>query len=68
MMNTITGLSSLYDHLLRIFRDTIAPSGGNNDAIHSALVYLLALAHDCAQDVEEAHDFKIDVIDYIFHI
>ena len=57
VVGTITGLLPLYDQLLRIFRATIAPSGGNNDAIRSALVNLLALAHDC----------PIDVMDYIFH-
>jgi hypothetical protein len=39
------GLLQLYDHLVCIFRENIAPSGGNNDAIHTLLVDLLYLAH-----------------------
>lgn len=53
VVGIITGLLPIYDQLLRIFRATIAPSGGNNDVIRGALVDLLALAFECAQDDEE---------------
>jgi hypothetical protein len=39
------GLLQLYDQLVHIFRENIAPSGGNNDAIRTLLVDLLYLAH-----------------------
>jgi hypothetical protein len=41
----INGLHPLYDQLVRIFKENIAPSGGNNDAIRTSLVDLLFLAH-----------------------
>jgi hypothetical protein len=41
----INGLHPLYDQLVRIFRENIAPSDGNNDAIRTSLVDLLFLAH-----------------------
>jgi hypothetical protein len=65
-VGTITGLLPLYDQLLRFFRNNIAPSGGNRDAIRGALVSLLALAGECAED-EEEKDYVVDVMDYIFH-
>jgi hypothetical protein len=66
-VNTITGLLPIYDQLLRFFRATIAPSGGNNDALRGALVDLLCLSCECAQDGDETKDFTVDVMDYIFH-
>jgi hypothetical protein len=44
----VAGLLPLYDLLVRIFRENISPSGGNNDAIRSSLVDLLIFAHGCA--------------------
>jgi hypothetical protein len=52
-VGTTTGLLPIYGQLLRVFRTTIAPSGGNNDALRGALVDLLRLAFDCAQDGDE---------------
>jgi hypothetical protein len=52
---------------VRIFRENIAPSGGNNDAIHTSLVDLLYLAHECAIFEDPAEDFTLDVMDFIFH-
>ncbi|KAK1686253.1 hypothetical protein QYE76_047101 [Lolium multiflorum] len=66
-IGTITELLPIYDHLLRFFRATISPSGGNNDAIRGALVDLLRLSCECAQDGDETRDFTVDVMDYIFH-
>jgi hypothetical protein len=37
---------------VRIFRENIAPSGGNSDAIRSSLVDLLILSHDCATSTD----------------
>jgi hypothetical protein len=43
VVGTTTGLLSLYDQLIRLFRDNISPSGGNRDAIRGAhwWIYLL---------------------------
>jgi hypothetical protein len=65
-VGAIFGLLPLYDHLLCFFRDNIAPSGGNRDAIHASLVSLLALAAECVED-DENKDYIVDVMDYIFH-
>ena len=62
-----TGLLPLYDQLVTIFRHNIAPSGGNNDAIRSALVNLLCLAHEIDQNEEPNKNFQVDVMDYIYH-
>ena len=67
VVGTITGLLPIYDQLLRFFRATIAPSGGNNDALRGTLVDLLRLSCECAQDSDETKDFTVDVMDYIFH-
>jgi hypothetical protein len=48
-------------------RDFISPSGGNNDAIRTALVELLYHAHLCAESEDEEANFGIDVMDFIFH-
>ncbi|KAK1663626.1 hypothetical protein QYE76_051785 [Lolium multiflorum] len=63
---TITGMLPIYGQLLRFFRATIARSGRNNDALRGALVDLLRLSFECAQDGDETKDFTIDVMDYIF--
>ena len=44
---TTTGLLPLYAKLLCLLRDNLVPSGGNNDAIRTALVELLAHAQEC---------------------
>ena len=51
------GLLPIYSQLLRFFRATISPSGGNNDAIRGALVDLMHLSYQCAQDGDEESDF-----------
>jgi hypothetical protein len=63
----INGMHPLYDQLVRIFRENIAPSGGNNDAIRTSLVDLLSLAHECATSTDLDEDFTPDVIDFIFY-
>jgi hypothetical protein len=60
------GLTQLLTiQLQRLFRDTIAPSGGNNDAIRTSLVDLLYHAHLCASSTDEYADFRIDIMDFI---
>ena len=46
------GLLPLYDLLVRIFRENIDPSGGNNNALRGHLVDLLLLAHEIANSKE----------------
>ncbi|KAK1629283.1 hypothetical protein QYE76_003598 [Lolium multiflorum] len=65
-VGTITGLLPIDGQLLRFFRATIAPSGRNNDALWGALVDLLRLSFECAQDGDETKDFTVDVMDSIF--
>jgi hypothetical protein len=66
-VGTISGLLPLYDQLQHLFRDTIAPSGGNNDAIRTSLIDLLYHAHLCASSTDEYADFWIDIMDFIFN-
>ena len=66
-VGTIKGLLPIYGQLLRFFRATIAPSGGNNDALRGALVDLMHLSFRCARDANEEHDFSLDVMDFIFN-
>jgi hypothetical protein len=54
----INGLLPLYDQLVRIFREKIAPSGGNNDDIRTSLVDLVYLAHECASSSDRDEDFE----------
>ncbi|KAK1614983.1 hypothetical protein QYE76_020500 [Lolium multiflorum] len=61
------GLLPIYSQLLRFFRATICPSGGNNDALRGALVDLMHLSYKCARDVNEERDYTLDVMDFIFH-
>jgi hypothetical protein len=63
----INGLLPLYDQLVCIFRENIAPSGGNNDAIRTSLIDLLFLAHQCATSTNPDEDFTLDVMDFIFY-
>ncbi|KAK1646122.1 hypothetical protein QYE76_063927, partial [Lolium multiflorum] len=66
-VGTTKGLLPIYGQLLRFFRSTIAPSGGNNDAIRGSLVDLMHLSLRCARDENEEHIYTIDIMDYIFH-
>jgi hypothetical protein len=63
----INGLHPLYDQLVRIFRENIGHSGGNNDAIRTSLVDLLAFAHECATSTDPDKDFTLDVMDFIYY-
>ncbi|KAK1653232.1 hypothetical protein QYE76_071037 [Lolium multiflorum] len=60
------GLLPIYSQLLRFFRATISPSGGNNDALRGTLVDLMHLSFRCARDVDEERNYTIDVMDFIF--
>jgi hypothetical protein len=51
--------------LLRLYRETIAPSAGNLDAIHGGLVNLLAYSHEVFVSGVEAEVEPIDVTDFI---
>jgi len=59
------GLSKRSNILLRIFRASIAPQAGNFDAIHGALVNLLAYSHEVYCKGEIAHVEPLDVMDFI---
>ncbi|KAK1667577.1 hypothetical protein QYE76_055736 [Lolium multiflorum] len=61
------GLLPIYSQLLRFFRATISPHGGNNDALRGALVSLMHLSFRCARDSNGECDYTIDVMDYIFN-
>ncbi|KAK1684263.1 hypothetical protein QYE76_045111 [Lolium multiflorum] len=61
------GLLLIYSQLLRFFRATICPSGGNNDAIRGVLVDLMHLSFKCARDGNEVRDYTLDIMDFIFH-
>lgn len=61
------GLLTIYGQLLRFFRATICPSGGNNDAIRGTLVDLMYLSFRCARDENEERNYTIDVMDFIFN-
>jgi hypothetical protein len=65
-VGTTKGLLPIYGQLLHFFRATIAPSGGNNDALRGALVDLIHLSLKCARDANEERDFSLDIMDYIF--
>jgi hypothetical protein len=66
-IGTIKGLLPLYSILLCMFRENISPSGGNRDAIRSALVELMYLSHRCSMSEDPNEDFKLDVMHYIFN-
>ncbi|KAK1697011.1 hypothetical protein QYE76_013708 [Lolium multiflorum] len=61
------GLLPIYSQVLRFLRATIAPSGGNNDALRGALVDLMHLSYKCARDGNENEDYSLDVMDFIFN-
>ncbi|KAK1698754.1 hypothetical protein QYE76_015451 [Lolium multiflorum] len=61
------GLLPIYSQVLRFLRATIAPSGGNNDALRGALVDLMHLSFKCARDDNEDQDFSLDIMDFIFN-
>ncbi|KAK1627926.1 hypothetical protein QYE76_002241 [Lolium multiflorum] len=67
VVGSTKGLLPIYSQLLRFFRATIAPSGGNNDAIRGALVDLMHLGFKCARDCNEDLDFTLDIMDFIFN-
>src|SRR3954463_8017519 len=60
------GLKTLYNLMLRIFRHTIAPSAGNDDAIRGGLVNLLYHTHRTFNAGPETEATPIDVMDFIF--
>ena len=60
------GLKPLYNLTLRIFRHTIFPSAGNDDAIKCGLVNLLYHTHKIHLAGLEADAAPIDIMDYIF--
>ena len=62
----VAGLSPLYNILLRMFRENISPSGGNNDALRGGLVELMFLAYRCSINENLHANFKLDVMHYIF--
>ena len=65
------GLSGLYNTLLRIFRNNIAPEKGNLDAIRGGLINLLVYTHRLKEAKDEGEDMDdyepLDVMDFIFH-
>jgi hypothetical protein len=67
IVGEVAGLLPLYDLLVCIFRENIAPSGGNNDAVRGSLVDLLIFAHECAKSTDPDADFSLDVMDFIFN-
>ena len=60
------GLKPLYNLMLRIFRQTISPSAGNDDAIRCGLVNLLYHTHRIHMAGPEADANPIDIMDLIF--
>jgi hypothetical protein len=63
----VAGLLPLYAQLVLLFRDNIAPSGGNNDAVRTSLVNLLHFASRAAHDRRVGQHFNLDVMDFIFN-
>jgi hypothetical protein len=61
------GLKLLYNILLRIFRENIVLSSGNEDDIRGALVDLLLYSHRiCRHGDEEPPLAPLDVVDFIY--
>lgn len=60
------GLKPLHNLMLRIFRQTISPSAGNDDAIRCSLVNLLYHTHKTYMAGPDADVDPIDLMDYIF--
>jgi hypothetical protein len=67
IVGEVARLLPLYDLLVCIFRENIAPSGGNNNAIRGSLLDLLIYAHECAKATDPNADFSLDVMDFIFN-
>ena len=64
------GLNRLFNTLLRIFRNNIAPEAGNLDDIHGGLVNLLVYAHRVLTGIQDntASGLEpLDVMDFIFN-
>ena len=61
------GLLPLYDKLVIILRSIIAPSGGNNDNVVAPVGNLLCLAKQIIENEDPTADFKVDVMDFIYH-
>jgi hypothetical protein len=61
------GLSLLYNILLRMFRENIAPAAGNLDAIRGGLVNLMHQAYSVFLAGPNAPGSEIDVMDFIFN-
>jgi hypothetical protein len=59
------GLKTRYNLLLHLFRENIAPSAGNLDALRGGLVNLLAYSHEVFCKGEEAQVEPIDAMDFI---
>lgn len=60
-------LLPLYDVLVRILRENIAPSGGNNDNVVTPLCNLLLHANRIVEDPGSDKDWSVDVMDYIYN-
>ena len=53
--------------LVRIQRENIAPSGGNNDNVVTPLCNLLLHANRIVEDTGSDADWSVDVMDYIYN-
>jgi hypothetical protein len=60
------GFKTRYNILIRLFRENIAPSVGNLDAIHGGLVNLLAYSHEVFVSGKEVEVDPINVMDFIY--
>ena len=65
-VGTSKGMHTLYNLLLRMFRETIAPRPGNIDEIRQGTVNLLLLSHMIFKKGREFVCEGIDVMDFIF--
>ena len=54
IVGTVAGLAPIYAALVGLFRDSITPSGGNNDSIRGHLVQLLQFSHEVASCEDES--------------
>ena len=59
------GFHPLYNILIRMFRENIAPQAGNLDDIRSALVNLMYHAHKTYLAGPDCQGYEIDVMDFI---
>jgi hypothetical protein len=60
------GFKTCYNILIRLFRENIAPSVGNLDAIRGGLINLLSYSHEVFVSGKEADVEPIDVMDFIY--